>query len=104
MGGTCPPTLFSSPLRARAAALAVCEGQGQGAPATAVIVRDIVKQIYTFANLHGEKATNPADEVLPSSIATFVPKDRSLSPTEIRVMLGQLDHVASYRRSSWVFA
>ena len=68
----------------------------RGAPATAVIARDIVKQIYAFANLHGEKAANPADEVLPSSIATFVPKDRSLSPTEIRVMLGQLEHVASY--------
>ena len=68
----------------------------RGAPATAVIVRDIVKQIYTFANLYGEKATNSADEVLPSSIATFVPKERSLSPREIRVMLGQLEHVASY--------
>ena len=36
---------------------------------------------------------NPADEVGPASIATFVPKDRALSPAEIRVMLGQLEHV-----------
>lgn len=65
----------------------------RGAPATAVHVRDIVKLIFAFANLHGEKVANPADEVGPASIATFVPKDRSLSPSEIRVMLGQLEHV-----------
>lgn len=67
----------------------------RGAPATAIHVRDILKQIYGFAILHGEKVTNPADEVGPASIATFVPKDRSLSPSEIRVMLKQLEHVAT---------
>lgn len=67
----------------------------RGAPATAVHVRDIVKLVYAFAKLHGEKVTNPADEVGPSSIATFVPKDRSLSPAEIRVMLQQLENVAT---------
>ncbi len=65
----------------------------RGAPATAVHVRDIVKLVFAFAILHGEKVANPADDVGPASIATFVPKDRSLSPTEIRVMLGQLEHV-----------
>jgi integrase len=69
--------------------------KGRGAPATAVHVRDIVKLVFAFAILHGEKVANPADEVGPSSIATFVPKDRSLSPAEIRVMLGQLEHVAT---------
>jgi integrase len=58
----------------------------RGAPATAVHVRDIVKQVFSFAAQHGDKAPNPADEVGPSSIATFVPKDRALSPSEIRVM------------------
>lgn len=67
----------------------------RGAPATAIHVRDIVKQIYGFAILHGEKVVNPADEVGPASIATFVPKDRSLSPTEIRIMLKQLEKVAT---------
>ena len=57
----------------------------RGAPATAIHVRDILRQIYGFAILHGEKVANPADDVGPSSIATFVPKDRSLSPTEIRL-------------------
>lgn len=65
----------------------------RGAPATAVHVRDIVKLVFAFAILHGEKVPNPADDVGPASIATFVPKDRSLSPTEIRLMLRQLEHV-----------
>lgn len=67
----------------------------RGAPATAIHVRDILKQIYGFAILHGEKVANPADEVGPAAIATFVPRDRSLSPAEIRVMLNQLEHVAT---------
>lgn len=67
----------------------------RGAPATAVHVRDIIKLIYGYAILHGEKVANPAEEVGPASIATFVPKDRSLSPAEIRIMLKQLEHVAT---------
>lgn len=65
----------------------------RGAPATAVHVRDIVKQIFAFAILHGEKVPNPADEVGPASIATFQPKDRALSPAEIKIMLQQIEHV-----------
>jgi integrase len=65
----------------------------RGAPATAVHVRDIVKLIFGFAILHGEKVANPADEVGPASIATFVPRDRSLAPAEIRILLRQLEHV-----------
>lgn len=70
--------------------------KSRGAPATAIHVRDIIKQIYGFAILHGEKVANPADDVGPSSIATFVPRDRALSPSEIRIMLKQLEYVASY--------
>jgi integrase len=65
----------------------------RGAPATAIHVRDIVKQIYGFAILHGEKLANPANDVGPASIATFTPKDRALSPAEIRIMLRELEHV-----------
>jgi integrase len=65
----------------------------RGAPATAIHVRDIVKQIYGFAILHGERIKNPADDVGPASIATFAPRDRALSPTEIRIMLRQLELV-----------
>ena len=67
----------------------------RGAPATAIHARDIVKQIYAYAILHGEKIKNPADDVAPASIATFAPKDRALSPTEIRFMLNELEHVAT---------
>lgn len=67
----------------------------RGAPATAIHARDILKQIYGFAILHGEKVANPANDVGPASIATFAPKDRSLSPTEIRIMLKQLENVAT---------
>jgi integrase len=56
-------------------------------------VRDIVKQIYAFAKLHGEKVENPADDVGPASIATFTPKDRSLSPSEIRVVFRVIERV-----------
>ena len=67
----------------------------RGAPATAIHVRDIVKQIFGFAILNGEKVPNPADEVGPAAIATFAPRDRSLSPAEIRIMLKKLDQVAT---------
>ena len=67
----------------------------RGAPATAIHVRDIVKQIYGWAILHGEKIDNPADGVGPASIATFRPRDRSLSPSEIRIALGLLGEVAT---------
>lgn len=65
----------------------------RGAPATAIHVRDIVKQIFSYAILLGEQIQNPADEVGPSSIATFIPRDRALSPTDIRVMLMMLEQV-----------
>lgn len=67
----------------------------RGAPATAIHVRDIVKQVFAFAILHGERVKNPADEVGPASLATFKPRDRSLSPSEIRVMLKMLEQVAT---------
>jgi hypothetical protein len=61
-----------------------------GAPATAVQIRDIVKQVYVYTIAHGEKVENPAESVRASSIGTFVLKDRALSPLEIRLMLQQM--------------
>ncbi|MDO6681531.1 hypothetical protein Q4551_04470 [Oceanobacter sp. 5_MG-2023] len=61
--------------------------------ATAIHVRDIVKQVYAHAIMHGDKVANPADEVMPSSIATFAPKDRALSPSEIRLMVHEMDTI-----------
>lgn len=68
----------------------------RGAPATAVHVRDIVKQVYVFAIARGERLDNPANAVSASSIATFVPKDRALTPLEIRLMARQMESVATY--------
>ena len=67
--------------------------KARGAPATAIHVRDIVKQIFANAILHGAKLENPADGVAPASIATFKPKDRTLAPTEIRLAYRLLDRV-----------
>ncbi|MBL4828988.1 MAG: tyrosine-type recombinase/integrase [Aliivibrio sp.] len=74
----------------------LCEKvKARGAPATAIHVRDILKQVYSFAALKGEKHPNPANEVMPASIATFRPKDRSLSPKEIRILYRILDNIAA---------
>ncbi|MDP3738276.1 MAG: tyrosine-type recombinase/integrase [Hyphomonadaceae bacterium] len=67
----------------------------RGAPATAIHVRDIVKQIFVFAILHGDKVLNPADSVAPSSIATFEIRDRALSPSEIRIAFRLIERVAT---------
>ncbi len=75
---------------------ALCDKvKARGAPATAIHVRDIVKQVYAFATLHGDQTPNPADGVSPASIATFVAKDRALSPTEIRVLHKVLESSAT---------
>ena len=69
--------------------------KGRGAPATAVIAREIVKLVFVNAAMHGEKAPNPADEVGPPSIAVFVPKDRALSLSEIRLLHRLLETTAA---------
>lgn len=67
----------------------------RGAPATAIHVRDIVKQVFIFAVLQGERLQNPADAVAPSSIATFEIRDRALSPSEIRIAFRLIERVAT---------
>ncbi len=69
--------------------------KGRGAPATAIHVRDIVKQIFGFAVLQGETMANPADSVAPSSIATFEIRDRALTPSEIRIAFRLIERVAT---------
>lgn len=67
----------------------------RGAPSTAVFARDILKQMYAFAILQGINVDNPANEVAPASIARFKPKDRSLTPEEIRIAFKLLERVNS---------
>lgn len=65
----------------------------RGAPATAVHAREIVMMTFRYARERGQKIANPADEVRPSSIARFHPRDRVLSAEEVRVIYRYLDLV-----------
>lgn len=67
--------------------------KGRGAPSTALIAREILKQMYVHAILHGAKISNPVSEVMPSSIATIKAKDRALTPSEIRIAFTLLERV-----------
>lgn len=67
----------------------------RGAPATAVHTREVVMQIYRWANERGQHVDNPADLVRPAAIAKFAPRERSLSPDEIGLMYEYLDKVSA---------
>ncbi|MBL1377978.1 tyrosine-type recombinase/integrase [Zobellella iuensis] len=67
----------------------------RGAPATAVHTRDIVLQVYRWAIERGQKVENPADLVRPTSIARFEPRDRTLSPEEIRLMYEYMGRIGT---------
>lgn len=72
----------------------LCERiKSRKAPATALHVRDIMKSIFDFAALKGQKVINPAASIAPRAIASFDPRDRALSPTEVRLMLEGLQHI-----------
>ena len=67
----------------------------RSAPAVAVHAREIVLQVYRFADARGERHPNPAEGVRPTSIATFVPRDRALSPKEVRSFYKYLERIQS---------
>ncbi|WP_414651866.1 tyrosine-type recombinase/integrase, partial [Hyphomonas sp. UBA3601] len=67
----------------------------RGAPSTALHAREFIKLIYAFANLHGIRVENPAEEVDPRSIARVRPRDRSLTPLEIRVLYRVLEEITA---------
>lgn len=79
------------------ALLALCEKikKERNAPATAVHVREITMQVFRFMQARGIEIDNPADKVRASAIATFKPRDRALSPEEIRIFLNSLDGVGT---------
>lgn len=73
---------------------ALCEKiVARDAPATAIHVREQIKLVFAFARLHGVKIENPASDVSPASIANFVPRERSLTPKEIRLLYPLLEQV-----------
>jgi integrase len=67
----------------------------RGAPATAVHARDIVMLVFRYARERGQKVPNPADEVRPSSIARFQPRDRTLSAEEVGMVYRYLEQVST---------
>jgi len=64
-------------------------------PAVAIHAREVTQAIFRHAQASGYAVPNPADSVRASSIATFEPRDRALSPTEVRIFLTSLERVAT---------
>ncbi|WP_343671487.1 tyrosine-type recombinase/integrase [Paraburkholderia heleia] len=72
--------------------MARCEKiKERGAAAPAVQTREIVLQVYRFVQARGLKVANPAEDIRPSAIATFKPRDRALTPGEIHVFFKALE-------------
>ncbi|MCL2876749.1 MAG: tyrosine-type recombinase/integrase [Betaproteobacteria bacterium] len=81
-----------TPLRLKALLDDLKEKRG---PAVALHAREIVLNIFRHARGCGLKTVNPAEEVRASSIATMKPRERALSPEEIRVFFLALEQVAT---------
>jgi len=64
-------------------------------PAVAVHVREVVLLVFRHAQGCGMDVSNPAESIRTSAIATFEPRERALSPSEVRAVLTTLDHVAA---------
>lgn len=64
-------------------------------PAVAIHVREVVQAVFRHAQARGQSVNNPAEAVRASAIATFTPRDRALSPAEIRKFFGALEQVAT---------
>ena len=56
-------------------------------PAVAVHVREVVLLVFRHAQGSGVDVSNPAESIRTSAIATFEPRDRALSPSEVRAVL-----------------
>ena len=67
----------------------------RGAPATAVQAREVVMLVFRYARERGQKVVNPADEIRPSSIARFQPRECSLTAEEVRLVFHYLEKVAT---------
>lgn len=66
-----------------------------GAPTPAVQSRDLVLQVFRFVQARGIKIANPAEAIRPSAIATFRPRERALTPTEIHKFFNALEDVSA---------
>ena len=64
-------------------------------PAVAVHVREVLLLVFRHAQGSGLDVSNPAESIRTSAIATFEPRERALSPSEVRAVLAALDHVSA---------
>ena len=60
-------------------------------PGPAVHARELVSQVYRFANGKGVDVANPADALARKAYATFVPRERNLNRHEIKTLLDGLE-------------
>ncbi len=67
----------------------------RGGRATAVQAREIISSVYRHANDRGHGLFNPADDIKPSSIAIFKPRERTLTPEEIGLFFRTLDAIGA---------
>jgi integrase len=75
---------------------ALCDDiKAQRGPAVAVHAREIVLMVYRHVQRKGIEVSNPAERVQASAIARFEPRDRALSPSELRLFLAALDQCAT---------
>ncbi len=77
--------------------LGLCEKikKERNAPATAIHVREIVMQVFNWVQDKGIKIENPAKCIKAKAIATFKPRERALSPSEIRMFFTTLDGIGT---------
>lgn len=68
----------------------------RGAPSTAIFVRDLFSAVYKFAIGKGHNFINPAEKISNSSIATFRPRERTLTPREIHLFFKELNKTERY--------
>lgn len=59
----------------------------RGAPAVAIHCRDICMSVFDWARARGTKIENVSRLIPPTSIARFKPRERNLSPEEIKTAL-----------------
>ena len=64
-------------------------------PAVGVHVREVVHAVFRHAQGSGVSIANPADAVRASAVARFEPRDRALTPEEIRTFFAALEQVAA---------
>lgn len=71
------------------------DAKAKRGPAVAVHVREVVLAVFRHAQGRGQTVINPAESVRASAIATFAPRDRALTPAEIKTFLNALERVAT---------